>query len=552
MTLVWIGNPAGEEDNAKINKSICGVRDNPGAQPIRECWAMTTKNVVFIDSRVAGYESLIAGLSADTEWYLLDANQDGIDQMQRILSGYSNLDSIQVISHGSTGTLYLGSTVLNGDNLYSYQTQLQAIGASLTETGDILLYGCNVAQSDIGISFVNSLAQITGADVAASIDASGSLARGGDSDLERATGGVESSALDLEKLPGVLAVNSAPTFAPGDGIVTTETGTRSTIGESVTLQADGKILVAGSSGEGGGIWKFALVRYNTDGSLDTSFSGDGKLTTATGTGEDNGNSVTVQADGKILVAGDSYNGSTLDFALVRYNTDGSLDTSFSGDGILTTAIGTGHDNGNSVTVQADGKILVAGDSDTGTNSDFALVRYNTDGSLDNSFSGDGKLTTAIGTGQDYGNSITVQADGRILVAGYSYNGPNFDFALVRYNTDGSLDTSFSGDGILTTAIGTGQDYGRSVTVQADGKILVAGASFNGTSSDFALVRYNSDGSLDTSFSGDGKLTTDIYSNEENGYSVTVQADGKILVAGASSQSLRIEKIDGMRNAGRGR
>ena len=146
---------------------------------------MTTKNVVFIDSRVAGYETLIAGLSADTEWYLLDANQDGVDQMQRILAGYSDLDSVQVISHGSSGTLYLGSTVLNGDNLYSYQTQLQAIGSSLTETGDILLYGCNVAQGDVGVSFVNSLAQITGADVAASENWTGNL---GDWVLEVSSG----------------------------------------------------------------------------------------------------------------------------------------------------------------------------------------------------------------------------------------------------------------------------------------------------------------------------------------------------------------------------
>ena len=137
---------------------------------------MSKKSVVFIDSRVAGYETLIANLGADTEWYLLDANQDGVDQMQRILTSYSGLDSVHVVSHGSTGTLYLGSAVLNSDNMGSYQTQLQAIGASLTDTGDILLYGCNVAQGDVGRSFVNSLAQITGADVAASTDLTGAVA----------------------------------------------------------------------------------------------------------------------------------------------------------------------------------------------------------------------------------------------------------------------------------------------------------------------------------------------------------------------------------------
>ena len=171
----------------------------------------------------------------------------------------------------------------------------------------------------------------------------------------------------------------------------------------------------------------------------------------------------------------------------------------------------------------------------GSNYDFALVRYNSDGSLDTTFSGDGKLTTAIGSGNDYGYSVTVQADGKILVAGASHNGSNDDFALVRYNTDGSLDTTFAGDGKLTTAIGSSDDYGRSVTLQADGKILVAGYSANGSNDDFALVRYNTDGTLDTTFSGDGKLTTAIGASHDEGYSVTVQADGKILVAGYSSQ-----------------
>ncbi len=170
-----------------------------------------------------------------------------------------------------------------------------------------------------------------------------------------------------------------------------------------------------------------------------------------------------------------------------------------GDGKLTTAIGTGEDGGQSVTLQPDGKILVAGYSSNGSHNDFALVRYNADGSLDSTFDGDGKLTTAIGTSNELGYSLTLQPDGKILVAGQSFNGSHNDFALVRYNADGSLDTTFDGDGKLTTAIGNDHDYGLSVTLQPDGKILVAGSSRNGSKWDFALVRYNADGSLDTSF-----------------------------------------------------
>ncbi|MGZ8190947.1 MAG: hypothetical protein ACXWTS_06915, partial [Methylococcaceae bacterium] len=331
--------------------------------------------------------------------------------------------------------------------------------------------------------------------------------------------------------------NNAPGFSNnGYGKVTTAIGLSSDYGYSVSIQADGKILVAGYSLIGSG-YDFALVRYNNDGSLDTSFDGDGKLTTLVGSSNDYGYSVTVQADDKILVAGKSSNGSNDDFALVRYNSDGSLDTSFSVDGKITTDIGSSTDSAQSVTVQADGKILVAGNSLVGSSYDFALVRYNSDGSLDTSFSGDGKVTTDFGSGSyDVGQSLSVQANGKILVAGYSNVGNDWDFALVRYNSDGSLDTSFSGDGKVTTPVSS-IDYGASVTVQADGKILVAGKSSNGSNDDFALVRYNTDGSLDTSFDGDGKVISEL-GFSENAYSVTVQADGKILLAGYSYDSIR--------------
>ena len=334
----------------------------------------------------------------------------------------------------------------------------------------------------------------------------------------------------------VTAVNDAPAFGPGDGVLTTTIGAGNDEGSEVTVQADGKILVAGTSHNGTNN-DFTLTRYNSDGSLDTSFSGDGKLTIAIGSGDDYGTSVTVQADGKILLAGTSFNGGNPDFALVRYNSDGTLDTSFGGgDGIVTTAIGSGYDWASSVTVQADGKILAGGYGNNGIDSDFALVRYNSDGSLDTSFSTDGILTIAIGAGsEDYADSVTLQADGKILLAGTSFNGGNAVFALVRVNSDGTLDTSFGGgDGKLTTAIGAGTDYGRSVTVQTDGKILFAGSSSNGSNDDVALVRYNSDGTLDTSFGGgDGILTTAIGTGGDTGFSVTVQADGKILVAGSA-------------------
>ena len=150
-------------------------------------------HIVFIDSRVNDIQSLIAGLGPDTQWVMVDANQDGIAQMQAALAGLSGLDSIQVVSHGSVGTLVLGTTVLNASSLGSYETQLKAIGTSLSATGDLMLYGCNVAQGDAGVRFMDALAQATGADVAASTGLTG---LGGNWILEATSGAVEAAALN--------------------------------------------------------------------------------------------------------------------------------------------------------------------------------------------------------------------------------------------------------------------------------------------------------------------------------------------------------------------
>jgi len=231
------------------------------------------------------------------------------------------------------------------------------------------------------------------------------------------------------------------------------------------------------------------IGCHNSGSLDTSFSTDGKVTTAFGTSNDVATSVAIQSDGKIVAAGYSYNGANYDFALVRYNMDGSLDSTFGTGGKVTTAFGTGDDGAKSVAIQSDGKIVAAGYSDNGANYDFALVRYNTDGSLDSTFGTGGKVTTAVGTGTDNAKSVAIQSDGKIVAAGYSYNGANFDFALVRYNTDGSLDSTFGTGGKVTTAFGTSNDEAYSVAIQSDGKIVAAGSSNNGANYDFALVRY---------------------------------------------------------------
>jgi uncharacterized delta-60 repeat protein len=318
----------------------------------------------------------------------------------------------------------------------------------------------------------------------------------------------------------------------GDGKVTTAVGSSLDAAHSVAMQSDGKIVVAGYSDNGSNI-DFALMRYNSNGSLDTTFDGDGKVTTAVGSSHDAAHSVAIQSDGKIIVAGYSDNGSNYEFSLTRYNSNGSLDTTFDGDGKVTTDFGSS-DTAYSVAIQSDGKIVVAGYSWNGSNWDCALTRYNSNGSLDTTFDGDGKVTTDFGNSDDFAYSAAVQSDGKILVAGESFNGSNRDFALMRYNSNGSLDTTFDGDGKVTTDFGNSNDFANSIAIQSNGKILVAGQSFNDNNWDFTLTRYNSNGSLDTTFDSDGKVTTDFGNSDDDGaFSVAIQSDGKIVVAGYS-------------------
>ncbi len=215
---------------------------------------------------------------------------------------------------------------------------------------------------------------------------------------------------------------------------------------------------------------------------------------------------------------------------------GSLDTNFSDDGFVTTAIGISAD-ARAVAVHPDGKIVVAGYSDSGNGNDLVVARYTAAGSLDTGFGTDGIVTTDINSGSDdYGMAMALRPDGRIVVAGRSGG----DFVVARYTTAGALDTTFGNGGIVTTDISSGSvDYGEAVALQSDGKIVVAGFSWIGGDADVAVVRYTAAGALDTSFGGDGIVTLDIGSGTGNdrGYAVAVQSDGKIVVVGRSNAAV---------------
>ena len=314
-----------------------------------------------------------------------------------------------------------------------------------------------------------------------------------------------------------------------DGSTTMDLGLSFAEAKALTVQSDGKIIIAGNCGDYP--YDYFLVRMHTDGTFDTSFGTGGMVITDLNSGADYCNGVVLQSDGKIIAAGRSFTGSSYDFSLARYNSDGSLDTSFDSDGIVTTPIGSNWDYGESVAIQSNGKILLAGYSDSGSsNLDFALARYNSDGSLDTGFDSDGIVTTDFGSDWDQGYEVAIQDDGKILLAG-STGSPWRDFALARYNSDGSLDTGFDSDGKVTTDFGSSDETAYGITLQSDGKILVTGYSSLDGTNDFALARYNPDGSVDTGFANDGKVVTDFEAKGDEARCVVIQTDGKIVVAG---------------------
>ncbi len=294
------------------------------------------------------------------------------------------------------------------------------------------------------------------------------------------------------------------------------------------LQSDGKIVVIGSTSTGA----FAVVRYNSNGSLDMTFDGDGKVIIPFGL-TTLGWTSALQPDGKIIAAGYIRNGGNYDFALTRLNSNGSLDTTFGNGGTTITSFSNLRDELRSIALQPDGKIVAAGFASNGTDSDFAIARYNSNGSLDTTFDGDGKLITQIGNGNDFAYSMFIQPDGKYVLAGESFTGMNSDTAIVRYLPDGSLDSSFNMNGKIIIPVTSGNDGAFSAVLQPNGKIVTGGFAIATGNRDFALTRINTNGTLDLSFNGSGKVLTDFNSFEDGGTNVKIQTDGKIVICGYS-------------------
>jgi uncharacterized delta-60 repeat protein len=320
----------------------------------------------------------------------------------------------------------------------------------------------------------------------------------------------------------------------------------------IALQPDGKIVVAGLASAGfGADVNFAVARFNANGTPDNSFDGDGKLTTSfEGNLLEAAFGLVIQPDGKIVAGGSRQNSSTGEswFAVARYLPNGALDPSFDGDGRLVIKAGTGNEATNlahDLAVQPDGKMVLAGEVG-GADTDFALVRLNTDGTFDNSFDGDGRVRTTFFGDNEAAYTVELRGDGKIVAAGFAdvdSNGPgNFDFALAQYDAAGNLDPAFSADGKTTLSFGPAFDTEQAydLAFEPNGNLVVTGqAGVAGdplTSSEFATARLTATGTLDTSFGNQGYVRTTFAAPISIAYGLALQPDGKVLVGGRASDA----------------
>lgn len=326
--------------------------------------------------------------------------------------------------------------------------------------------------------------------------------------------------------------------------------------DGVAVQLDGKVVVAGRTRISSTDFDFTVIRYNVDGSLDTSF-GDldplnpglrrGYTVTSITTGFDYAYALVLQPDGKILVTGAADGGN--DSVVVRYKSDGTLDSTFAGGGIVHLGIAPRSD----IALQADGKIVVGGAAASGG---FGLIRLNPNGSLDSGFDSDGVVTASASgakRGSSAGMGLSIQrvpavtGEERIVLVGWSKlsSSPsatyNQEWTMMRFRSNGATDTSFGSSGIVKTYFYGFGDQARRVRIDSSNRIVVAGTIRSSSDScgsyiiDSAVVRYAQDGSLDGSFTG-GKQIVDVYGGSDTYTGLSLQPDGKILISEVARSS----------------
>ncbi len=302
----------------------------------------------------------------------------------------------------------------------------------------------------------------------------------------------------------------------------------------IVIQSDDNIVVSGITRPSFSyLGNQLLMRYLPNGSLDTSFGIGGIVTTALSSEYDIAYAVMLQPNNKIVTVGHSSQQGWLTVA--RYNIDGSLDNLFgSGSiaGVVTTTIGS-QAWANDVVLQPSGEIVAVGASTTASNTSITLVRYMEDGTLDNNFGNQGVVTTTLDpqSNRSIAYNVALQSDGKIILVGYD-DRDNDRAILARYNSNGTLDSTFGTMGIITETFGTAARYW-SLVIQPDGKILAAGQSID---NGMLIARYNPDGTLDTHFANNGVFTMGEYGYPGQTISdIALFEDGKIAAAGVNGE-----------------
>ncbi len=319
-----------------------------------------------------------------------------------------------------------------------------------------------------------------------------------------------------------------------EGIVATSFGVNTDQAAKLLVQEDGKIITAGvyynyDFGTPG--FDFAMIRMHPDGSPDEDFGIGGKVTSSWAIWDEYCFAAALQEDGKIIAAGSSYV-VFLDFTVARYTSSGALDTSFGTGGIVTASLGPGDCYVKDILVQEDGKLVMIGQCvDSTFMNNIVLFRLNTDGSIDSSFGSEGFTETDLGDHtQDIATCGLLLADGKILVGGNTSFTGDFDDMLVRYNSNGTIDSAFGTDGLLVFSSPLSYDLCNDIYLQYDGKILVTGGAFN----QFVLYRLEADGSPDILFGTGGMATVEIETGSV-AKALTMQADNKIVLAGYAAR-----------------
>ncbi len=316
-------------------------------------------------------------------------------------------------------------------------------------------------------------------------------------------------------------------FGSGNGyVIKSISSNNNDMAASITIDSNGNILLGGYCANSGS-FVFCIARFLPNGLIDTSFgSGYGYVLLNISSIEDRGQSIKIQPDGKILLGGYCGSSTNYDFCIARFNPDGTLDNTFGSGGYILKDFFNINNYGFSLSIDSNGKILLGGYCGSSPNYDFCIVRFNPDGTTDHTFNGNGIVIKQITSYDDYGDTMTIQSDGKILLGGHCYNGTNYDFCIARFNPDGTT------NGVVTQNFPTIDVRNQSIAVDVYDKILLGGRCYNGTNDDFCIARFLPNGLIDTSFGfGNGYILQDISNNNDYAYFLLLQPGGKILLGG---------------------